>query len=526
VKLAGNARTALSAKGILILAGVGVVACLVAPLAVVITTAHTAGWTEVHAVLFRARSYGLLKNTIALTASVGVCSAAAGTAAAWCLERLGLRWARVWTAVLILPMAMPDFVVGFAWHSLWPTMDPLTAATLIMTLSSYPLVLLPVSAALRRTDRNLEDVARGLGLGPVAVFARVTLPAIGTAIGGGTLLAALAVISEYGAFEVVRFHTLTTEIFSEFSFDRQGAAALSIPLVLLGFVFIAADAALPRRRTGFTVVARTTRAGALPRQLAVLSFATVAAVGVLLPVGVLLYWMQQARSTTLPAVAGLSAATETTFGYSAACGLAALVLATPLAYLAVRYPSRFTLALHNVTFITRAVPGVIVAVSLVHLAINYFYPLYETGAVVIAAYVIQFFPLGLVCVHSTVAALPRQFGEVARSLGRGPMYVLMRVTLPLIAPGLVAGFCLVFVTAATELTTTLLLAPPGVKTLATQFWAYQSESSYSAAAPYALVIVAVAVVPGAMLGLWFDRRPQTADASELAAVPVLAELAA
>lgn len=515
----GHARTALPAKMLLTLAGVGVVACVVAPLAVVIVNAYEAGWPEVHAVLFRSRSYGLLGNTVVLTVLVGLCSALLGTAAAWCLERLGLRWARAWTAVLILPMAMPDFVVGFAWHSLWPTMDPLVAATVIMTLSSYPLVLLPVSSALRRTDRNLEDVARGLGLGPIAVFLRVTLPAIRTAIGGGTLLAALAVISEYGAFEVVRFHTLTTEIFSEFSFDRQAAAALSIPLLLLGFVFIGMDAALPRRHTGFTATARACRAGGVSRQLVVLGFVAVTAAGVLLPVGVLVYWLQQARVTTLPAVAGLSQATATTFGYSAASAVIVLVLATPLAYLAVRYRSRFTLALNNFSFITRAVPGVIVAVSLVYLAINFFYPLYETAAVVIAAYVIGFFPLGLVCVHSTVASLPRQFGEVARSLGRGPFYVLMRVTLPLIAPGLLAGFCLVFVTAASELTTTLLLVPPGVETLATQFWAYQSESSYSAAAPYALVIVAVAVVPGAMLGLWFDRRPQSDSAALAVAVP-------
>ncbi|MUM35618.1 iron ABC transporter permease [Mycobacterium sp. CBMA361] len=225
----------------------------------------------------------------------------------------------------------------------------------------------------------------------------------------------------------------------------------------------------------------------------------------------LVYWLQQARHTTLPAVADLSTATWTTFGYSSACGVAVLVLSAPVAYLAVRYPSRLNLLLHNVTFITRAVPGVIIAVSLVYLSVNYLFGLYETGWLVVAGYTIQFFPLGLVCVHAMVTSLPRQFGEVARSLGRGPAYVFARVTLPLIGPGLLAGFCLVFVTAATELTTTLMLAPADSKTLATQFWAFQSESAYSAAAPYALVIIAVAVVPGAMLGLWFDRRPRAGD---------------
>ena len=62
-----------------------------------------------------------------------------------------------------------------------------------------------------------------------------------------------------------------------------------------------------------------------------------------------------------------------------------------------------------------------------------------------------------------------------------------------------------FLTAITELTATLVLAPIGVQTLATQFWAYQREVAYGAAAPYALMIIALAMVPGALLGLWFDR---------------------
>ncbi len=123
-----------------------------------------------------------------------------------------------------------------------------------------------------------------------------------------------------------------------------------------------------------------------------------------------------------------------------------------------------------------------------------------------AAYAILHFPLALICVKTSVYQAPPRLVDVGRSLGRGPISVFVRVTLPLIAPGLAAGFCLVFLTAVTELTATLVLAPIGVQTLATQFWAYQREVAYGAAAPYALVIVALAVVPGALLGLWFDRE--------------------
>jgi iron(III) transport system permease protein len=98
--------------------------------------------------------------------------------------------------------------------------------------------------------------------------------------------------------------------------------------------------------------------------------------------------------------------------------------------------------------------------------------------------------------------------EVGRSLGCSPTQVFRRVTLPLIAPGLVVAFALVFISSATELTATLLLRPTGVNTLATQFWAYTSELSYGAAAPYAALMVAISAVPAVLLGQRMVRISQ------------------
>ncbi|MGD0453720.1 MAG: hypothetical protein ABSB69_08975, partial [Solirubrobacteraceae bacterium] len=88
--------------------------------------------------------------------------------------------------------------------------------------------------------------------------------------------------------------------------------------------------------------------------------------------------------------------------------------------------------------------------------------------------------------------------------------VWRRVTLPLIAPGLGAAFALVFISSATELTATLLLRPTGVNTLATQIWAYTSEFSYGAAAPYAALMVAISAIPAYLL----SRRMSTLARSE------------
>jgi iron(III) transport system permease protein len=123
------------------------------------------------------------------------------------------------------------------------------------------------------------------------------------------------------------------------------------------------------------------------------------------------------------------------------------------------------------------------------------------------AYALLFFPLALICVRASAMQASPRLAEMGRSLGERPVRVFVRVTLPIIAPGVLASFCLVFLSAVTELTATLVLVPTGVQTLATQFWAYQSNTAYGAAAPYAAVIVVIAAVPSLVLGAWFARRP-------------------
>jgi iron(III) transport system permease protein len=231
-----------------------------------------------------------------------------------------------------------------------------------------------------------------------------------------------------------------------------------------------------------------------------------AGLGIGVPVGTLLYWIGQNQHTTLPAVATVGQATWTTVRYSAWGALVSVAAALPVALMSFRVRSRTRAVIERSTFVSRAVPGVVIALSLVFFATRYAYGVYQTGFLLVVAYAIIHFPLALVCVRASAAHAPARLADLGTSLGRRPTSVFVRVTAPLLAPGLVAGFCLVFLTAVTELTATLVLAPIGVQTLATQFWAFQSEVAYGAAAPYALVIVALAVVPGALLGLWFDRE--------------------
>lgn len=482
---------------------------LLVPLLLVVVQAHSAGWAELQRVLFRSRTLMLLRNTVILSVLVTFLAAAIGIAAAWCTERTRLPAHRLWMVLLVLPVAMPDFVVGYAWHTLAPSANPLGAATVVMTLSTYPLVYLPVAAALRRADPAMEESAQSLGVGRLGTFFRVTLPLIRTAVLGGCVIVVLAIIAEYGAFEIVRYQTFTTEIFTEFQFDSQAAGALSIPLVLLGLLVLGIDGLIPRRTaTSPATPRRTSQDGRpwwklLPR---VSALTALVVLGVGVPVGTLFYWIAQSQHSTLPAASSLASATWSSVRYSALGALAAVVLAVPVALLSFRRSSATRIVLERSTYVSQALPGVVIALSLVFFATRYAFGLYQSSTLLVIAYAVLHFPLALICVKTSVTQAPPRLVDVGRSLGRGPISVFMRVTLPLIAPGIAAGFCLVFLTAVTELTATLVLAPIGVQTLATQFWAYQSEVAYGAAAPYALALVALAVVPGALLGLWFDRE--------------------
>jgi iron(III) transport system permease protein len=484
---------------------------LLLPLVLLALDAHSAGWDEIHRVLFREHSLFLLRHTVVLSLLVVALAATIGVATAWCTERSQLPAQRMWTVLLVMPVGIPDFVVGYAWHSIAPTMNGLLAATLVMTLGTYPLVYLPVAAALRRANPAIEDTAHSLGKGALATFYRVTLPLIRTAVLGGCVLVVLTVISEYGAFEILRYQTFTTEIFTEFQFDSQAASALSVPLVLLGLLVLTIDGILPRRPTNSTTPRRVPKVvqwrwTVVPRLLAL---AALIVIGIGVPIGTLGYWMTRSQHTTLPATATLTSATTTTLTYSAWAAAVTVAAALPVAMMIFRRTSAPRIVLERATYVTQALPGVVIALSLVFFATHYAFGLYQTSALLVAAYAILHFPLALVCVKTSVAQASARLADVGRSLGRGPIAVFCRITLPLLTPGLLAGFCLVFLTAVTELTATLVLDPIGVQTLATQFWAYQSEVAYGAAAPYALVIVALAAIPGTLLGLWFDRERHT-----------------
>jgi len=498
-------------------AAVGLV--LLVPLVFLLIEAAGAGASSVFHLIFRSLTATLLWNTVRLIVVVTILCAVIGTLAAWCVERTDLPGRRMWAVLVVVPFAIPDFVVSFGWASLSTWIQGFRGAVLVMTLAVYPLVYLPVAASLRSADPGLEEVSRGLGVGRVRTFFRVTLGQARGAILGGCVLVALIVLAEYGAFEILGYRTFTTEIFNQFNFFQiPTACALSVVLVLISIVLLGAEVVgrgkghVARAASFAQRVGRRHRLGKA-RVPAVVGFSALVGLALGVPVGSSVYWIFEGGAHSIAGVSIVDAGWHTAL-YSGIAAALATAMALPVALLAIRHEGRASRLLERSTYLVLAMPGVVIAFALSYFAERYANGFaYQSAPMLISAYAILFFPLALVGVRASVAYAPVRLEEVARSLGLKRIPVLLRVTLPLVGPGLAAAFCLVFLAGVTELTATLILVPTGVQTLATQFWAYQQNLSYGQAAPFALVMILVAAGPSYVLGRYFDRLPARATAA-------------
>ncbi len=465
------------------------------PLGFVLQFTVDVGPAELYRLLDRPRTGELLSNTIRLTASAMAASAVIGVGAAWAVERTSLPGRRTFTVLLAAPLAVPAFVNSYGWSSLTSSVEGFGGALLIVTLSYYPLVYLPVAAALRGLDPALEDSARALGLGPMATFRRVVLPQLRPALLGGSLLVGLHLLAEFGALANLRFPTFTTAIYDQYqsTFNGPQASALASVLVLGCLVLLMADLRLrgPRQLarvgSGAQRTASPVRLGAttLP-VLAAVTGLVVLALGV--PLGSLTRWLIAGSSTAFP-LGDLVSTAGTSLLLAALAAAVTSLLALPVAWLVGRRRSILGTVLERATYIGSALPGIVVALALIAITVRHARPLYQTTTMLVTAYVILYVPRALISQRAALAQAPPLLDDVAASLGAGPLTRLRRVTLPLMAPGVGAGAALVFLAVVTELTSTLLLAPTGTRTLATAFWSQTGDLNYGAAAPYAALMV-------------------------------------
>jgi iron(III) transport system permease protein len=458
----------------------------------------------------------LVLDTALLAGGVVVAALAIGTPLAWLVVRSDLPGRRIWAVAVTLPLVVPSYVAslvllgalgpkGLLQESLEPLgVDRLPeiygygGALLALTLSTYPYVFLVAAAALRAVDPSTEEAAQSLGKSPLRVFLTVTLPTIRPALGAASLLVALYVLSDFGAVSLMQYRTLTSAVYLQYEslLDRSSAAIVALVLVALAAAVVWAEG----RMRGKGVVHRTSPGSGrriAPRRLgnwrvAALGFCG-AAVGLflVLPIGVLVWWTAEGAQLVRPLRIPWAIAIDTAL-VSGAAAVCAVVAVAPVTLLAWRHPSRWSRLLERLTFVPNAIPGIAIGLALVFFGIRAGSFLYQSVGLLVFAYVVRYMPLALASTRGALHSIDPHVLEAAASLGHARARTLARVVLPLARPGILAGAALAFLSTMKELPATLLLRPTGFETLATQIWMDTSLGYYSAAAPSALLLVAVA----------------------------------
>ena len=452
------------------------------------------------------RTAEIFLTSIALMLLVTGFSILLGVPLAVLTTRTDLPFRRFWTVVAALPLVIPSYIGAFAFVGMFgrygeltsvlglpmPQIDGFSGAVLVITLYTYPYVFLTTRAALISMDASLVEAARTLNANHRETFRRVTYPQIKPAVAAGSLLVALYAISDFGTPAFMRVGVFTAVIYEEFSVNVEYAALLSLQLLAVAAVVLFLEA-----KVGHDEGSSAGTSHGAPIRLGRLKWPAMGAVALLgvvtlvVPIGIFGVWLFRGTG-------GETTALAFEWGYAFnslyLAGIAALVAATfalPVGYLSGRSESLLARLFERTTYVGFAVPGVVIGLALVFFGANYASWVYRTVPLLVFAYVVRFLPQAVGTTRTAVLQVDDQLVEAARTLNAGRTETFRRVTFPLIAPGVIAGAALVFLTTMKELPATLMLQPIGVETLVTIIWEAHRTAYYRYAAVPALILVLI-----------------------------------
>jgi iron(III) transport system permease protein len=519
---------------------VGIAAVLAIPVATVLASLMLpAGDVWLH--LWRTQLIELVANTLGLLLGVGAGTLIVGAGLAWLVVHYRFPGRSVLEWALILPLAMPAYVVGFAFLGLFDYAGPVQLAmrrwlgegtrlpeirsywgvVLMMTLVFYPYVYLLARVAFREQGAAAIETARTLGRSRLATFLRLTLPMTRPSIAAGAALAMMEALADFGTVATFGYRTLTEAVYRVWygMFDRMAATQLASLLLLFALVLLS----LERRSRGGARFTQTGRRGPAMAPSPLRGWraagATAVCVGVLalafaLPAAQLVWWAAAAIGSgqVSPEFGALLARTCV---LAATTALLACALGVMLAYARRLHATPAVRVSTRLASMGYALPGAVIAVGVLlplawldHAVV----PLLErvvgrplgllltgSAAGLVLAYLIRFLAVSLQTVEASLGKIAPSLDDAARSLGARAGRALRRIHLPLMRGGLLTAVVLVFVETMKEMPATLLLRPFGLNTLAVEIWERTSEAMWQEASVPALALVLVGLLPVILL---------------------------
>ncbi len=480
------------------------------------------GWQS----LWSQRLPGLMANTLSLAVLVAIGSFVLGVSSAWLVARRRFVGRGLATWLMVLPLTIPTYVfahiyttlfesdgwLGQAWLAVFgdmvaiPDLYNIGGVTFILSLAGFSYVFLLVRTALEQSNPNLEEAARIQGASPWQVFWQVNLPLLRPAIAAGLSLVVLHVLSDFGAVSMLRYQTFTLSIYLQMNsrFDYQGAAGLSMVLVMLSMMFLVLER-FSRRKQRYYASAQQRKmalrpASAIEQVLIWAWLGLITLFAFALPLAWMLDWSWQAWQNDLIDM--------TFWGYvsnsltvAAVAATIAIVCAFPVAFFHTRKRSLLSTSYLQLSSIGFVLPGPVIALGVLSFILAVLAPLYGGLAALLMALVVRFLPLAVQSQEASLQQLTPSIEQAGRSLGAGPLENLRRVILPMIRGGMAGAWVLVFIDALKELPATLILRPIGFDTLPVRIWIEASEEMLELAAPAALMLVI-----GTLPALWLMMR--------------------
>lgn len=479
----------------------------------------------------------LLINTLVLLLGVGCGVMLIGVSLAWLTTLCDFPGRRWLDWALMLPLAVPAYVLAFVMLGLFDYSGPLQTllreifgrgnywlppirseggVIFVMVLALYPYVYMLARIAFMGQGRRLMEAAQSLGLTPVAGFFLVALPMARPAIAAGMALALMETLADFGTVAVFNYDTFTTAIYKAWYSLFSLAAAAQLASLLLIFVFIALSLERRQRQQAryHSDTQRPYRYSLRGwRAFAATGFAlTVFTFAFLIPIAQLLYWLWETAAQDLDRrYINLLFNTLSLGAIAATLTVIAALLLGVSQRLSRQRGTRFAVAIATLGY---ALPGSVLAVGVMLSFIWLDEQLkamlnllgLDTGLLLsggilalIIAYMVRFMAVAYSPVEGSLHRIRPSLHEAARSLGAKPRELLWRVYLPLLHPGLLAGFLLVLVDVMKEMPATLLLRPFGWDTLAVRIYEMTSEGEWERAALPALTLVLMGLLPVILL---------------------------
>jgi len=508
-------------------ASVGIAAVIVAPLAEVVF--GTAGSGDLLRHLATTVLAGYLWRTAVLTAAVSLLAGTIGTVWAWIVTRYRFPGRGVLEVALIAPLAMPPFVVAYAYAGIFDPFGPIGrllgdpalvyrlfdvtsmgGLVFVLTFSLYPYAYLVVRHHMQRVSAREIDVARSLGT--ARPFFRVVLPLSRPAIAAGMGMVMMDTIGEYGAAEYLGVQTLTTGVFRAwFAHGSLPTARLLATALLLVSLIAVSGERLSRGRARYTSghsgASGVELRGARAAGTAVLAALPVV-LGLVLPVTRLVGWAL--ASSANPRWTVLVSSTASSFAMALLAAAICVAGGTVFAYVQRLAPGSVAARAAQTSYFGHAVPGGVVAVGLLGLfgALTSVARLANPDAAPLLVGSVVGLLVGYFIRYVGVTARPLEsaFGQIVadqdaagRSLGAGPLATLVRVDLPVIWPTVLSGALLVALDVLKELPLTLVLRPFNFSTLAVRSYELASDERVPESALPAIVLVLLSL--GVTLGL-------------------------